>query len=199
MRIGFALLITLASVSGFAVQPAMAEPKARDQAVFAFGGRYVDAYIEHSLVPFVANYEDNFVLGAGYQKFLAEPMTDLHLGVEVGVALRGGIVASGEVWMGAVVRYDGLRLGENLRISPAITGGFSAITNPIGVEAERAQQRDGDPSLLFFMAPEISIATLDHPDTELFYRLQHRSGAWGTLGGMADGANAQVVGIRHHF
>lgn len=179
---------------------AAAESRTPDEAVFAFGGRYVDAYIENSLVPFGVNYENNFVVGAGYQKFFGEPLPDLHLGVETGVALRGGAnVISGEVWAGAVARYDGLHLGENLRISPSITFGLSAITNPIGVEAERAQHLNADPSVLFFMAPEISVAALDHPDTEIFVRLQHRSGAWGTLGGMSDGANAQVIGIRHRF
>lgn len=171
-----------------------------DQTVFAFGGRYVNAFIEHSLVPFGVNYENNYVVGAGYQKFLVEPLPDLHVGVETGVALRGGDGGiSGEVWAGAVARYDGFRLGENLRISPALTFGLSAITNPIGIEAERAHDLQADPTVLFFMAPEISVASLDHPDTEVFIRLQHRSGAWGTLGGMSDGANAQVVGIRHRL
>jgi hypothetical protein len=33
----------------------------------------------------------------------------------------------------------------------------------------------------------------------LFLRLQHRSGARETLGGMAAGADAGVVGLRWHF
>ena len=179
---------------------ALAQPEpARDQAAFAFTGRYVNAYIENSLTPFIANYEDNFVLGGGYQKFLFEPLPDLRLGAEIGMALRGGTSTSGEIWAGPVLRYDGLRLGDKLRLSPSLTVGLSAVTGPIGVEAERAERRNGDPTLLFFMAPEIAVSTLDNPDTELFYRVQHRSGAWDTLGGMADGANAQVFGIRFKF
>lgn len=192
----FSLFAATLSFSGVAL--AQQAPD-RDQAVFAFTGRYVDAYIEHSLTPFLANYEDNFVLGGGYQQFVLEPLPDLHLGAEIGLALRGGTAASGEIWVGPVLRYDGLRLGDNLRVSPSLTVGLSAVTGPIGVEAERAQRRNADPTLLFFMAPEISVSTVDNPDTELFYRVQHRSGAWGTLGGMADGANAQVIGIRFKF
>lgn len=199
MRFGFVVLFALVTALFNFTTTASGQDRDIDQAVFAFGGRYVNAYIEHSLVPFAANYEDNFVLGGGYQNFLWQPLPDLHLGAEIGLAWRGGTVSSGEVWAGAVARYDGLHLGENLRVSPAITVGLSAITNPIGVEAERAQRRNADPTLLFFMAPEVSVATLDNPDTELFVRLQHRSGAWGTLGGMADGANAQVFGLRHRF
>jgi len=178
---------------------ALAQDQAHDDAVFAFGGRYTDAYFDRSFVPLSASYENNVVFGVGYQKFFAEPMPDWHLGAEVGVALRGGTVVSGEVWAGAVARYDGFHLGENLRVSPSFTFGLSAVTNPIGKEAERAQQRQGDPSVLFFLAPEISFASLDKPDTEVFVRLHHRSGAWGTLGDMGDGANAQVIGIRHRF
>ena len=196
MRLVLVLLFTLlVSLTSF-TRTALAQS---DQAVFGFAGRYVDAYIEHSLTPFAANYEDNFVLGGGYQKFIAEPVVGLRLGAEVGVALRGGVVTSGEVWAGAVARYDGLMLGENLRIAPAVTFGLSAVTNPIGVEARRAAQRNADPTLLFYFAPEVNFSFADNPDTEVFYRIQHRSGAWGTLGNMADGANAQTIGIRHHF
>tara|TARA_R110002051_G_scaffold264083_1_gene323996 strand:- start:63 stop:662 length:600 start_codon:yes stop_codon:yes gene_type:complete len=199
VRILSALVLSLfGAMLGFS-STAIAQEPAPDQAVFVFAGRYVDAYIEQSLTPFSANYEDNFVLGGGYQQFVLEPLPALRLGAEIGMALRGGTSISGEVWAGPVLRYDGFRLGENLRVSPSLTVGLSAVTSPIGVEAERAQRRNGDPTLLFFMAPEISVSTLDNPDTELFYRLQHRSGAWGTLGGMADGANAQVIGLRHRF
>ena len=203
LRTCLAALTILATALGSSALPALAAEASAtlpDQAVFAFGGRYVNAYIENSLVPFVANYEDNFVLGGGYQQFVLEPLPQLRLGLELGVALRGGAgIVSGEAWGGAVARYDGFHLGENLRVSPSITVGLSTITNPIGVEADRARTLNADPTLLFFMAPELSMATLDNPDTEYFIRLQHRSGAWGTLGGMSDGANAQVLGVRHHF
>lgn len=199
LRIVLVFVLTLLAGSFSLPSAASAQDAALDDAVFGFAGRYVNAYIGGSLVPISARYEDNFVLGGGYQKFVAEPLTDLHLGLEAGLALRGGVIVSGEAWLGAVARYDGFHLGENLRISPAITVGLSAVTNPIGIEAERAQRRNADPSLLFFMAPEIAVSTVDNPDIELFYRVQHRSGAWGTLGGMADGANAQVIGMRYRF
>jgi hypothetical protein len=37
--------------------------------------------------------------------------------------------------------------------------------------------------VLFYLAPETNFALVDHPETELFLRLQHRSGAWETLAG----------------
>jgi len=33
----------------------------------------------------------------------------------------------------------------------------------------------------------------------LVFRLQHRSGAYGTLGGMQEGNNASTIGIRQRF
>ena len=189
---------TMAAAYGWP-SAALSQEDTPDEAVFAFAGRYTSAYFDRSFVPFSAAYENNFVLGGGYQRFFAEPLPDWHLGAEVGVALRGGVVVSSEIWAGAVARYDGFHLGENLRISPSFTFGLSAVSNPIGIEADRAQARHADPTVLFFLAPEVSLATMDNPDTEFFLRLHHRSGAWGTLGDMADGANAQVVGIRHRF
>jgi hypothetical protein len=37
------------------------------------------------------------------------------------------------------------------------------------------------------------------PNTELVFRIQHRSGAYGTLGAMKEGNNANVIGIRQRF
>ncbi len=139
------------------------------------------------------------MLGAGYQTFFAEPLPDWHLGAEIGAAFRGGSGLSGEIWGGAVARYDGFRLGEDLRVSPSVTFGLSAITDPMGIEADRAQQRQANPAVLFYLTPEVSFSSVDNPATEVFFRLHHRSGAWGTLGGMGDGANAQVLGVRHRF
>ena len=192
-------IVFIALVASLFSFTASAFAQDRDQAVFGFAGRYVDGYFEHALPPFIPHYEDNVVLGAGYQKFLAEPFPDVHLGVETGIALRGGQQVSGEIWGGAVARYDGWTIGDAVRVSPAITFGLSAVTNAIGVEAERAEQRHANPAVLFYLAPELNLSAPDNPDTELFYRVQHRSGGWSTLGNMFDGHNAQVIGLRHHF
>lgn len=170
----------------------------KDKAAFVFGGRYVDDYFENSFLPFIPPYENNYVLGVGYQQFFLEPLENWRIGAEVGVAARFGESLSGEAWAGVVTRYDGWTFGDGWRISPSLTFGLSAITDTIGAEKDRVAQANGNASVLFYLSPELSLGSTTD-DNEVFYRLHHRSGAWGTLGNLADGHNAHVIGLRHKF
>lgn len=169
-----------------------------DQNVFIFAGRYDEDHAIDSVVPFHVDYENNYVLGGGYQKFFFEPLKDMKVGLEAGVAARIADPFSGEIWGGGVIRYDGFVLGNDWRVSPALTFGLSAVTSSFGTEEARRALTDGNASLLYYLGPEISIGKVGG-DNEFFYRIQHRSGAWETLNHMGDGANAQVIGFRHKF
>lgn len=170
-----------------------------DQAVFAFGGAFISGGVAESLIPVTAPYEDNHILGVGYQKTLGQLGTDLSWGVEAGLATRLGHITSAEAWAGLMLRYDGFTLGDRVRISPSFTAGLSAVTDPIGVERDREIEHNGDATLLFYLGPEVSVTSLDNPNVEAFWRVHHRSGAWGSMGNMGDAANANVVGVRWHF
>lgn len=174
--------------------------EADDQSVFVFGGRYHTGHMEHILNPlgrFGLDYEDNYVAGGGYQQFFLEN-GDLRFGVEAGAAIGAGVDgARGEVWGGLVGRYEGLEFGE-INVAPSLTLGASAITNTIGTESNRVAP-GADPHVLFYIAPEIAVSHDSHPETEVFFRIHHRSGAWGTLNGMGDGHNASTVGVRWKF
>lgn len=171
-----------------------------DNAVFVFGGRFHTRYFQWGFVPFATNYEDNYVLGAGYQHFFLNLDNDVRIGGEVGIAGRfGSDRPSGEVWAGIVTRYDGWTF-DNIRISPSLTFGLSAETGTVGWEAHHVSEwTGGDATLLFYLSPELNFSSVDNPNIDYFWRIQHRSGAWGTLGNMGDGANATTVGIRYHF
>ncbi|GHA31033.1 hypothetical protein GCM10007989_28720 [Devosia pacifica] len=186
--------------AGLAALPAAAqETDATDQSVFIFGGRYHSGHQEDiftPLGPFGFDYEDNYVFGAGYQQFFYT-MGDLRFGLEAGTAIGVGDAVRGEIWGGVVGRYDGIDLGP-VTVSPAVTFGLSAITNTIGIESNRIAP-GADPTLLFYVAPEISVWQNDHPELEYFFRIQHRSGAGGLLGGMGDGHNAAAIGVRYKF
>ena len=204
LQLAGAVCLALAGTMSLATSSFAQEVRETDatslQSVFVFGGRYYSGYIETGLNPFKADYENNYILGAGYQRFLPGTWHDWRLGLEVGLAARMGDSSSAEMWAGGVVRFDGIVLGK-VRISPAITLGVSAESGTVGIEAQHAQEVDGggDPALLFYMAPEINVSWTDNPNLEVFWRLQHRSGAWNTLGNMRDGANATTVGLRWKF
>lgn len=196
MRISIFALAMAASVT-----TGLAAERIDRSAAFVLGGRYHTEHQEdmfNPLGPFGMDYEDNFLLGGGYQRFFLTS-SGLSFGWEVGTALRFGEDVSGELWGGGVLRYDGLVLGD-VRISPAISFGLSAVTNTMGVEAEReAFTAGGDATLLFYSGPEINLSWKDNPNMEVFMRVQHRSGGWGALGEMGDGANANSVGMRWHW
>src|SRR5690606_7626497 len=155
-------------------------PPDEDQKIFVFGGRMGASTMDGMLFPFTAEYEDAIILGGGYQQFFAEPFEDFKVGLEVGAAIRTGVETTGELWGGVVGRYDGWVIEDSLRISPSLTFGISTVTGTMGAEARR-EQADGLPGdILFYLSPEISFASMDNPQSEVYWRLHHRSGAWNT-------------------
>ena len=107
------------------------------------------------------------------------------------------IVQSGELWAGGTFRTDFL-LGP-VRVTPGITVGLSGTTNSIGREREREITESGNARLLGYLSPEVPFSSVSSPNLELVFWVQHRSGAAGTFGGLFEGYNADVVGIRDHF
>lgn len=195
-RLGIGALSALLVLPALAA-PALANgllltPEPMDEAFFGFGGRMM----AHVYNPF-GGWEDNYYLGAGYQRLWGDP-NGFRYGGEVGVTGRFGQESSLEGWAGVVGRYD-WTLGP-VRAGASLTFGLSAVTNTlVGRERESEEFHDGNAALLFYLAPELNLSLAEHPETELFLRLHHRSGAWETLGNMAAGADAGVVGLRWHF
>lgn len=179
--------------------PRPVSPELLTQNIFLFGGPSVDDNIEDAANPFTADYEDNVVVGGGYQRFFYESL-DISIGAEAGLAGRFGDKSSAEFWGGVVGRFDGLVLFDTLKIAPAFTFGLSAITDTMAGREERLEDRaDGDATLLFYLGPELNFSLAAYPNVEVFWRLHHRSGAWETLGDMKGAANANVFGARIGF
>lgn len=167
-------------------------------AVFGFGGIFTKENMGSSLRPLHTSYESNFLGGIGYQNFMYN-IGNVSLGIEAGVSVRAGRHFTGEVWSGAVGRYDGLPAVAGFEVSPAFTFGLSAVTAAHrGREQILEERYGGDASLLFYLGPEINVSRANS-DREIFWRLHHRSGAWGTLGNMKGAMNANVLGIRQRF
>jgi hypothetical protein len=175
---------------------------ALDQNVFFFGGRFQSHWFWDSFWPFGVPYEDNYFLGAGYQKFLSHTDYGVSYGVEAGVGLRigddGTSETSGEIWGGGVARLDGWDVFDNWHVSPSLTLGLSFVSDPIGIEAERAKTAPKPVGMLVYMAPEVAVHTLDNPNVEYFARIQHRSGGLGLIMNF-DGSNAITGGVRFKF
>lgn len=174
-----------------------AAPPPYDNAVFLFGGAFQSANFGHAFFPLTAPYEDAYLIGGGYQRTLWT-YGDGRFGTEVGLAARHGDKWSGEAWAGVFARYDGYVLADTLRISPSITFGLSATTGTVGSEAKRVKDLGHSDPLLFYLGPEVDFSLVDHPQWEVFWRIQHRSGGFGTIADI-DASNGETLGIRYKF
>ncbi|WP_062228379.1 hypothetical protein [Aureimonas frigidaquae] len=179
-------------------EPAPGRPL--DQAVFGFGGLMVDDDMGTSALLFTPDYEDNVIFGIGYQRFLERVLPAWTLGLEAGLAGRFGQRPTVEAWGGYVLRHDSFKITRGLSVTPAMTVGLSAVSHTIGREAEQQRLDGGDATVLFYLGPELNLSDpRSDSGHEVFWRLHHRSGAGGTLGGMRGAGNANVFGLRRHF
>lgn len=167
-----------------------------DQNVFVLGGRFQTGHIQDTFRFWEDHYEDNFFAGVGYQHFIHQ-YDGFRLGGEIGLGVRAGDRASAELWFGAVARYDGLHIGD-LNISPALTAGFSLVTDTIGIETERAAELGHGVPFLYYLGPEIAVSHAQNPNMELVVRVHHRSGGFGTIAAI-DASNAATAGLRYKF
>jgi hypothetical protein len=165
--------------------------------VLLFVGQFTTVDITKSLLP-TAPHESNYIAGGAYERDFFQKW-GFALGTEIGVAERFGMGRSVEAWAGLNVRYTAFVFLNSVRVIPGLTFGLSAITRPVGIEAEREAAAQGDARLLGYLGPELAVSFLSFPNLEFVYRLQHRSGANGTLGKMWEGANANVFGVRFRF
>ena len=187
------------------------------QSVFGFAGRMDSGNLGSTFLYGYGAPErifyDNYIVGGAYQRDFFQFNSGLLIGAEVGLADRFGhysiccdtivysnsMVQSAELWAGASFRTNGIALFDAVKVSPGFVFGLSFISNPIGQEGEHQIVHHGSAKMLFYLGFDLAFALARLPDTELVFRIQHRSGAYGTLGAMKEGNNANVVGIRQRF
>jgi hypothetical protein len=187
------------------------------QSIFGFAGRTDSGNLGSTFVYGYGAPErifyDNYIVGGAYQRDFFQFASGLLIGAEVGIADRFGhysvccdtivysnsTVQSGEFWAGASFRTNGITVFDMVRALPMFVFGLSFINNPIGQEGEHQIAHQGSAKMLFYLGFDLAFALTKLPDTELVFRIQHRSGAYGTLGAMKEGNNANVIGIRQRF
>lgn len=195
-RLSLVGMIALAATPSLASEDITSETS---EAIFGFGGVLTKEDMLKSAALFPVEYERNAILGGGYQ-FYPYRIGNVKLGGEIGVAARFGKGFTGEVWVGPVARYEQIRLGERLFITPSFTAGLSLVTDAQrGREREQEIKDDGNANVLFYLGPEINVSFSEDSSTEFFWRLHHRSGGGKTLGNMKGATNANVFGVRYKF
>ena len=132
-RLPLAAMIALAATPSLASEDMTLQTS---EAIFGFGGVLTKEDMLKSAALIPVEYERNAILGGGYQ-FYPYHIGNLKLGGEIGVAARFGKGFTGEVWAGPVARYEQIRLGERLFITPSFTAGLSLVT-----DAQRGRERE---------------------------------------------------------
>jgi len=165
--------------------------------LFLFFGRYTSDNMGDTVLR--VHYEDNYVLAAAYSRNFLEMRYGLHLGGEIGSAYRFGTMSTEEIWTGVVIGNKGITSCEGIKVGLALTVGVSLISKSMGEEIQREKGRGGNASFLFYLGPELTFSFPGLRRWELFYRLHHRSGAGGLLGGLYEGYDSNTLGLRYLF
>ena len=168
--------------------------------VHLFGGVFGEGSFGDNLQFWDADYTDNYLVGVAFGRDFRDLGAGFVLGGVAGAAVRFGDDddTTGELWAGLRLRHHGIVIGD-LAISPAVTVGLSAVSGPTEIERLREITRNGDATLLGFVGPELSFRLKQAPNIELVYQLHHRSGADGVFGDLAEGSNANTMGLRYRF
>src|SRR5215475_6129652 len=128
----------------YAAAAALAPPP--PNGVLLFAGQFTTVDVYRSLLP-TAPHESNYIAGGAYERDFFQRW-GFALGTEIGAAERFGMSKSFEAWAGLNVRYTAFVFLNTVRIIPGLTFGFSAITKPVGIEAEREAEVQGNARLL---------------------------------------------------
>jgi hypothetical protein len=151
----------------------------------------------HELVlqPWLADSEYGFAAVA-LSREVARFYEAFSIEVEVGAGGRFGTgYDAAEAWLAAYLRYDGFPWNDVVRTTVAVSTGVDLVSR---LPPDEAVEDDGS-RVLHYFSPEITFALPDNPDNELVVRWHHRSGVFGTFGGVWGGSNVVALGLRHRW
>lgn len=124
----------------------------------------------------------------------------LNIEPEFGIGKRFGDMNAAEFWVAIVVRWTAFPWNDTIKTSIALSDGPSLATQ---VDRNERALNDGqNPTasiLLNYFSPEITFALPQYPDYELLFRFHHRSGIFGLINNVHEGAQYATAGFRFHF
>lgn len=118
----------------------------------------------------------------------------LYIEGEAGASKRFGDEDLFEAWGAAYLRYDNFPWNDVVYTTVAVNTGLSYLSESSAFEQER--DGSGGSRLLHYMGPEISIASPDNKNLEVFVRWHHRSGVFGLFDGIYAGSTFMAGGLR---
>jgi hypothetical protein len=200
-------LLALAATPAAAWSPtSLIAPCKGDCAVSIYGGTYVENSMAEVLVTrpeFPASWDyatDDHLIATAFSRE-AGWLWDRHVSLEpeVGIGQRFGRQKATEVWGALFVRYHGFPWDGVVRTTVAVSTGLNWASDKTAVERDRNRNDEEGSHVLHFLAPEVTFSLPSHPDTEILFRMHHRSGIFGLINGASGGAQYATVGVRLRF
>lgn len=179
-----------------------ADPAERRWAVTGFAGVSIDEvpFSQTVLQPWNGTWgEDTFVGLAGSYR-IARFWRWFTVEAELGTGGRFGATNGGEIWGAFYLRFDGFPWNHLLYTSIAGSTGLNWVSRLPPVEAGPPDRPEQDTShVLHYFAPEITVALPHLRQHEIVLRYHHRSGIFGLMNGVEDGANVIAIGYRYRL
>ncbi|MTI45216.1 hypothetical protein JM93_01401 [Roseibium hamelinense] len=142
-------------------------------------------------------YEDAAFLGGavGYELYRNSLFS---VELEAGTGALIGDSNGPQVWGALYGRWNSFPWNDTVKTSIALSTGVNYTFKRMQFEVDNAAP-DQNRKLLHYFSPEVTFALPDHPDTELVFRVHHRSAVFGLFNCSRCGSDTPTVGLRHRF
>lgn len=150
------------------------------------------------------NWKKSHILAIAFSRRIGSVSGVLDIEPEIGVAQRYGEMSATEFWGAIYFRWTHFPWNHFVRTTFGVSTGLNYATHIDRLERLRDPLAGGS-RLLHFFSPEITFAHPDYPNTEVVFRIHHRSGGGHVIGhidmfnGVASGAHHATVGLRMRF
>jgi len=142
--------------------------------------------------------EDSYLIAVTYGEVLGRLTQDLQLEWELQGAKHFGRQTHVEANALVLARWQRFPWNDWVYTTFAFGEGLSLASRTPPLEVERHPQTGSQP-LLDYLAIELTAASSASSPWTWLMRIHHRSGAWGTFGGVHGASNVLAIGIRYGF
>ncbi|MBO6508168.1 MAG: hypothetical protein JJ979_06740 [Roseibium sp.] len=175
---------------------AIASEQERLWNVMLFGGPLSSGSLEDVLL-FKSDYEDaGFVgLALGREVYSNDWFS---IEFEGGIGQMFGDSRGAQVWGAGYARWHRFPWNNTLRTTIAVSIGLNYSFRDLRFERQSAAPDDAK-KLLHYFSPEVTFALPEYEQTELVFRIHHRSSVYGLFDCRNCGSNTPTIGVRYRF
>jgi hypothetical protein len=155
--------------------------------------------------PHEFDFNDDGIVAAAISRRFANFAGVIDFEAEAGVAQRFGEDTESEVWAAFYARWTYFPWNRWIRTTMAVSTGLNYASSVSQLELAQGRAGASGSKLLNFLSPELTLALPEAPNTELLFRLHHRSGGREIVGnipyfnGTGGASQYLTVGLRRRF